>query len=266
VSHQLQSIIEDNQVSQYADLNSVTMWINKIASLDPSFGPACAGVPIFKANIVEAMATHGLGSDEGIDKVIGAGAGVSKEKLLKKVRPHAARLFYKDDASAEDAVSELASRMMLRSVYSQPLRYLHLGTIIRSRTKGEYFLCMQPLCDSVRITSDRSFPFLTLVESTGQSVVDFVVRNAQGSKWVHLSSPRSPHNIVMMDFAPSARLSVDAQKIGRDNFAFKDGRGIVYVWVGELTQEMAQRAANELGNQYSRVGVDEVEVFRHRRT
>ena len=61
---------------------------------------------------------------------------------------------------------EFARLTSLRSQYDAPPPVLKLGSIVAHKRSGNpvYLLCIQPLCDSVRLDRSRKFPFLKLKE------------------------------------------------------------------------------------------------------
>ena len=149
---------------------------------------------------IVAMLSRGLGSDRELAAIQVMGS-VSKSKW-KTIKKHATQVFAHTAIEADDADSELASCMMLRTLYARPDRLLHLGTVIQSPS-GEYLLCVQPICDSVRITDDgRAFPFLKLAISDDDKK-QLVIPGDGGVKWKSLLILKNPRDIVMEHFSPS---------------------------------------------------------------
>ena len=261
VIDEIESIIQDNEISKFANLETVKKWLTSAANTQDKYGPVDGSHKAFSLAEVESMLEYGLESDKGLDAV--SSSDNSRSYLRKDVKPKATRLFYDNDGDADNARSELASKMWTRSLYGMSERVLHLGTIVWSQATEKYLLCMQPLCDSVRLTESRPFPFLPLT-ITKDSNVDIVIKDVITGQWVHLSSSRAPHRTMMLSFTPSERLLIEAKNVSKGKFVFKDDKRKIYIWIAELRQEFAQRFANELANQYARVGVDDPETFRHR--
>jgi Response receiver domain len=151
---------------------------------------------------------------------------------------------------------------------------LQLGTILQDSSDGTYLLCMQPLCDGVRIKHDeqRAFPFLPLKppgdsvhivleigpQSYGTLTTDFALRdvviykfgatnsgyatttkNEDGSRWFTASEARTDPD-QKDEPAPTKQLR----------------------WMGQLRLDQAHRFAVRLGANTGRIGLDEPEWSR----
>src|SRR5262249_45514259 len=133
---------------------------------------------------ITRMLKEGLGDGARLEAQLGVRG--RRKGHLEAVRDSATLLFTKDAVDASRADGAFAERMMLRTIYERPRRELRLGTVIY-RNK-QWFLCMQPLCDSVRLSADADvpFPFLPLEDSEDKKKVDFVVRHPLREEWVAL--------------------------------------------------------------------------------
>ena len=126
---------------------------------------------------------------------------------------------------------------------------------------NRYFLCVQPLCDTVRIKDARYFPFIELVKvkvtkSTENLVIKddgntFVVavNQAAGSRHYDRFSPDSASETVLAKYIEST-------------YVFKGGSDNDYVWLGDIDARKAQRVAVDLSGALARVGIDEYEWLR----
>ncbi|MFA7279555.1 MAG: response regulator receiver domain [Sterolibacterium sp.] len=159
----------------------------------------------------------------------------------------------------------LAVLMSHRTPYGDFPRKLQLGTIVRHKLGGQlqYLLCLQPICDSVRVKeADRTFVFCKLqavVQTGGVAKKNHVVFD--GTTYVDLQfSPKSFH-CVAENFAPDHGV-VAAEKKGEANWIFKSVDGAFYEWLGQLKPDHAQRAAEQFASQLSRVGLTESEWLR----
>jgi Response receiver domain len=256
VAAEIRSVIEDNHVERNVELPVLSLWLANARQDDLHFGELIDSNKRLSLPQVEAILTRGLGSEEGLEAL--ADAGCSKS-YLKKVKPQATKVFSATVEEAAESDADFAHRMMMRTLYSAQQRILQLGTIVRS--DDGYRLCVQPLCDSVRLTGSRRFPFLPLSVVDAGEKADFVVVDEQGAGWIYLRLGGNPSDLLMLSFDPGASPSVIAA-VDDDLHSFTDSAGATHRWVGELKPDFAQRAAFELAQQFGRIAVDEAEFFR----
>ena len=150
--------------------------------------------------------------------------------------------------------------MSQRIKYGDTNRSLHLGVIVREMaTKGRFLLCLQPVCDSVRIES-RPFVFCALSQPNERSKITHCVIDANDDVVQLLYKPKVPFVVVKIFESDSD--AVIANKDESKRFVFKDVDNNRYEWIAELKTDHAQRAAEEFGRELSRVGLTESEWLR----
>jgi hypothetical protein len=143
---------------------------------------------------------------------------------------------------------------------------LRLGSILclRASSSGagdRFFLCLQPLCDSVRLQGVASFPLLPLPEmDIDGNKFGLVVR--EGALRV-LSHELRLGLLESSKFRPNKQTQTVLAKWERDEWVFVTGARR-YVWLGNLRTDKAHRLANSLGANAGRVGINEYEYFRRR--
>jgi len=258
VASEFASILADSKVGATADRNAINLgirWSAKTRKLKP--GRLFDFDPKLTVPQIKKMLQIGLGDDDLSDLHL-SGVRNRKKKHLKTIKEDATKLFTLTDAEADDSDGIFAARMMLRTTYRNPRRELQLGTIVFRR--GRFLLCVQPACDSVRLATEQatSFPFLPLLES--KEKVDLVVPHPLSEAWVPMAIGRKPSGIEMIDFEPNGEGVILGYKDGHSYRFVAGGDG--YRWVGDLKPEFALRVANELAQQFSRVGLDEPELLR----
>ncbi len=157
---------------------------------------------------------------------------------------------------------KLGSLMSQRIRYDNSRRALHLGIIVRELAdKKRYLLCLQPVCDSVRIGGkDRAFLFCVFGEPTKDGAFTHCIMDANG-KLIPLQYKPKVSSIFVSNFKGSVDV-VYAHKDEEDRFIFKGEGKKEYEWVAELKTEHAQRAAEQFGRELSRVGLTESEWLR----
>ena len=260
VAAELASILADSKVGTKADRHAINLWLrwaSKSRKLKP--GQLLSVDPKLTVPQIKKMLQDGLGDEDRFDGHV-SGAKQRSKTQLRGIREDATKLFALSNSEAGDSDGVFAARMMLRTTYRNPRRELRLGTIIFRRSR--YFLCVQPVCDSVRLSTGRptSFPFLPLVVAKAGDKIDLVVPHPLRKEWVPLSLQRKPRTIEMIEFEPTGDGVVPAYKQGA-SYRFISSNG-GYQWVGDLKPHFAHRVASELGHQFSRIGLTEPEVLR----
>lgn len=168
------------------------------------------------------------------------------------------------DESSSDLEYEFARLTSIKSDYRSHPPSLGPGTLLkqialvgRSR-KTFYWVCIQPLCDSLRLTEKTFFPLLRLEPSKDKFDLVFTVDQRLN---MSVRTIFSPSKSVMQEFAPDSDGVVRARSVGRRTCFVSTNRRR-YQWIGELKFEHTQRIVNRYAAQISRVGLDESEWLR----
>ncbi|PIO97631.1 response regulator receiver domain [Pleomorphomonas carboxyditropha] len=138
---------------------------------------------------------------------------------------------------------------------------LTLGSVVKLvGRKTRYFLCVQPACDTVRITEDRYFPFIELVTKNPAKLTEnLVIRD--GEKRVIVRVSTSAGSRLYDKFKPDASQTVHAESED-GKFCFPSTIDHVYWWLGDIDPLKAQRIATDVSGSLARVGIDEYEWLR----
>lgn len=145
----------------------------------------------------------------------------------------------------------LASLMCSTGFGSEPPR-LELGVVVKDPSEN-YWLCIQPLCDSVRIQDKRAFPLMPLHKSTEDDKPDAIFQDRDG-RFVSVNFEPHPHTLAMPEFEPNGEGSVIAEGEA-PNWRF-ESRDASYQAVTRLRAEVASHAVHSFASTASRVGVD----------
>ena len=150
---------------------------------------------------------------------------------------------------------ELSILMSHRTHYHED-RELNTGTILQCINSGEYYICLQPACDCVRLTEATTFLFCKL-DLAGGGLATHVVRG-DGA-------------LVDLRYKPEIGKSV--------TIAFEPAGGVVlaesgilvsdvgsYKWIAQLKPKHAHRAVEQFTRELSRVGLTESEWLRLKAT
>lgn len=257
VVSEIRSVVEDNNVGRHVSAPILEFWLRDPARKDIKFGVLIDPNKPLTNDQVKGILTTGLGTDPGCE--MAATPTVSKNHLAKKVKPQATKVFAASLEESTHSDNEFANRMLLRTIYSRPARRLQLGVIVR--TGDAYRICVQPVCDSVRLTERRSFPFLSLSTADADSRTNFVVRGDGPDQWIRLLLGSNPRDLVIVEFGAGPNGVVEAtEKDGA--YIFTDASGGIHSWVGELKPELSQKVAVDLAQQFAQVAVDEAELLR----
>ncbi|WP_419553579.1 response regulator receiver domain [Candidatus Poriferisodalis sp.] len=149
---------------------------------------------------------------------------------------------------------------------------LELGVVLRREPTAEelqqaghdagqhMWLCVQPVCDSVRLREPRAFPLVpVLVDAdTPKAMICPPDGAPTGISFVtHL------HQLEQVRFAPNIAEAVVAQG-SPPNWHFTDEDGIRYRVVTRLRSDLAAQVVHTLGSAATRIGTDQSEWLRRR--
>lgn len=261
---EIQEILEDEDVGSLADYNHMIQWIDdRIANgLQFPATPDLTSVQYRAALIqlvkdgVRRAAIDKLKSEHAI---FAAKMFPGKDKKPEMyVREVLTKILNSDSPIAHEADEVFAMLLALRHRYSNPEPMLSLGTILAKKTAASttYLLCLQPLCDSVRLSGNRSFAFLPMKPADNHMHCEVIVRDEDQLKFLRLKP--SPFMLEMISFNPNRSERVMANS--RDGkFEFESADGNSFAWVADLKPAHAQRVANNFAYTFSRVGVIESE-------
>lgn len=152
---------------------------------------------------------------------------------------------------------------------SEAVPFLTLGTVLKRRDSGKYYLCVQPSCDTFRIQdAGRDFLFLPLTQV--EKHFDLVFKEDDEGV-LSLKVCKDVYRLAKLHFTPiagSADKVIRATKAEEKVFIFtsdesdKNGKFVEYVWLGDLAETHALRIVHEYLSKFGRVGVSESEWLR----
>ncbi len=182
-----------------------------------------------------------------------------KSKPSKKYLPYMLCL---DDKSQTpplpdfSLMSELAVLMSQRTQYGGQRKFLKLGTMLKECSEKErYLLCLQPVCDSVRLTGSKPFLFCYL-DNPGLKTTHIV---PSGKEYIKLSFNPCKENRTIIAFSANHKKMVAGKQDTDTKHLFSDDEKREYQWVAQLKPDHAQRAAEQFARELSRVGLTESE-------
>ena len=202
-----------------------------------------------------------------------------EEKTL--LVPRITEIFTEDLRSAQksNALLAMTTSLSKRNDFSYAFDknfppHLQLGCVVEdleSTKKHRYFLCIQPVCNSVRLSksSDTKFPFLPFhtVEPDATdgslSTFDLIVPDQNGNP-IYLKEKFRPDIIQIVDFRAGVERKIIPVQEDDGSIIFRS-KGNPYGrwrWVAQLKPAHAQRLVQLFATNLSRVGLNESEWLR----
>ncbi|WP_295762618.1 response regulator receiver domain [Undibacterium sp.] len=141
------------------------------------------------------------------------------------------------------------------------------GSIIKDH-QDNYYICLQPLCDSVRLSDDTVFIFLKAKVVTADRGFSHVIRTRDGNKIKLLLTPKAT-NIYHFLLKPNPdSKTVKASAAENEyiiEYKIQHLETLTYknlYWIGEFKHSVAQSISNNVAASISRVGLDTNEWLR----
>ena len=254
LSEEILSIIQDRAVSQEALNLLATEFANSVA-LDSTkiVWPLKEGRP--------------AKSGESLVRQFLAGGKIAIKEDVSYKTKNTDNLHLVLGCVASNGHKKLAALFDVRTNYGDADPLLQLGTLVRRKENDVwmYAVCMQPLCDSVRLprtVGDKSkFPFWTLTDVAVRKKGLGIVVAVPGGTYAELVLEGKPREKMWLsEFQAGEAGVVNATKVGTAH-VFGNSK---LEWVGQLKPSHAQRVAYEVGQKLSRVGLIEAEWLRQR--
>lgn len=168
-------------------------------------------------------------------------------------------LFSADEETANNSNAQFAMLTHHKNVFGiKPDRpILTLGTVVCN--EGNFYVCIQQRCDSLRLKEERKFLFLPLSNTVGDIHVVIDKNN-------HFNVFNASYAIKTIRFIPSEGenciYAKTVEEQGKKKFIFESIYGEKYEWKLELKELHAQRIVDAYCSVLSRVGLDESEWLR----
>ncbi|MBP6057031.1 MAG: hypothetical protein KA524_01155 [Nitrosomonas sp.] len=203
----------------------------------------------------------GMGNDHSVSLITQAIKKGEWNEDRKKIREISSILLTNEDSISNHEFSRLMSS---RTFYGKHQRDLKLGTIV-CLENSVYLLCLQPVCDSVRLEGPRKFLFVELdeMQQDGKNKASHVLLLSENKPKELLYQPKS-FKCYVSEFLPeSNKKQVVLPKLSDNNQGvFFDTNNRRYLWLDQLKTSHAQRAVERYARELSRVGLTESEWLR----
>lgn len=175
--------------------------------------------------------------------------------------------FYLSERESEIARKGMAflhdfTRSHLQRVSAVHPPRLSLGTIVAQRVAEavEYFVCIQPRCDSVRFDGVRKFPFMRLKAGHDTPNIHFLWDGSY--KAARVSENLFDLHTFNFGFNGNVTDVVAADRDSNSQWFFSESSGEQFYWVGDLRKDKAQRLVSKIASRLHLPGINEYELTR----
>lgn len=180
-----------------------------------------------------------------------------KNTFKEDIKGNFTSKWFGDEDNSKKSENNFAILSSLSTSYTDKDKNLTLGVIVEEQNeKKTKYLCIQPRCDSVRLSGKVLFIFLKLQKNS--SVGDLIVLNETNEYEKYVIKCRDRK---LIEF----RGNSTTKTVKSDQGLFKDTSSMNYKYIATLKRAQAQKIANEFGAYISRVGLNESEYLRRNR-
>ena len=247
------SLLEEKQPGTYADIGAIERWLGNIDEVRLSS-------PFQRRKHVKPIEQWVKLLLCGLEEVVDSLA------LKKKVFMNRAGEFLVNGSClSRRANRRFSSLLKLKTKFPEYTPRLSLGSVVYLVSDGahDYYLCLQPKCDSIRLESKTGFPFVPLVDhGSGKRLC--LALQGPSEVWKELDIAPYPSELIVPVFCPEngAPKGVVATKDDSGAFYFEDVDGIKYWWIAEMKDEHAFGVVGEIASALSRPGPNDAEWLR----
>jgi hypothetical protein len=267
-------VLEDSGVDGNASVEMIEKWLDhQIAEGEISFAGKVEGLTdVQLRSAFLDLVKHGV--DAEYEKLKASNLLPKWKKVVETAsrsdKDSAITSLLIKDATAASRDLDFAILTTIRSRYEKPEPLLTLGSIVAKRIsdKDEYYVCIQPVCDSVRLKRDTIFPFLKLHNSAepndeGKISPKFGIVVCDNSEYKKLRVSLKPRDISLENLKFQALGEIRAEQNPQQPYSFETvGEAANLRWIGNLKFAHAQRIANDFAREVSRVGLVESDWLR----
>ena len=260
---ELISVLEENRLGACADVDAIESWLEQrehegLGISDRfSFSGAQKAVDRWRD-----LLSRGIDDPNAIFPI-----GVGKIQMRKQ----ATEAFAKDTEAALRSNRRFAALLQLKTRYPGRPPRLSIGSLLSTREDDEdrYFLCLQPKCDSVRLSASVGFPLIPLipledVEVGNQGTSLRLVLETSKDQWKDFGIKPKPSELSIRTFKPGLDPPGEVVATGMQDgsFFFEDEAGKKYRWMAEMKDEHALGIAGEVASALARPGPNDAEWLR----
>ena len=255
---ELLAVLEEDQPGRHANISAIERWLawrhdNGLNLHEPVSPPShLNAVDCWLACLKSGLAapTSQLPKED-------------KSTLKKK----GTEQFATDSSAAQRSNRRFAALLSLKTRYPGQRPRLTIGTILcrQEPAPHQYYLCLQPKCDSIRLTDASGFPLMPLnpVSSHNKKGKFPLVVEIGPDEWVNLNIRPKPSELIVPSFEPGINPPGEicaTEEAGEFYFTATDSTR--YRWIAEMKDEHAFRVAGEVASALARPGPNDAEWLR----
>lgn len=272
ISEEIKSIIQiNNPIKHCLEKARIDSWIDYIHDEETDFfkikvgdNPAVDISPVRVKKLLNATTTPQI-KDILLEEPAIIPAQLKPQDIYETHRIEFKVKGWGDDCHEQLSIIECKRRDGL-SLNNEPYEpNVKLGSIIKDVNEN-YYVCLQPLCDSVRLKSPTGFIFLKAeVVSAAKGKFTHVIRTKQGEKIKLIIRPKATNIfkfILTPDLSTKTVKSIQIENNYLIEYQNANNEIEDLTWLGELKNNVAQAIANNLASNISRVGLDTNEWLR----
>lgn len=274
VAGELRAILDDSGVERWVGLDAIKLWLADPAREGTDWQAAFDTPSERSTADVAKLLEHGANGKALREMRADGSTGSLFERLADRAdaaagQPHRADIagFAESSTAATRSSEEFAALMSLRTRYAHPARRLMLGTVVARGAGADrrWWLCVQPLCDSVRLSGKARFPLMPLARAQPGEPFDLVLPAdgaTLGVAYDRFRIHRKLARIESVEFKVAAGQDTIQATNADARPAFVASNGDPYEWIADLKPDYAVRAVQQLATELARVGLAESEWLR----
>lgn len=275
VAEEIKSDLQISQkVKESLSKDVLSKWPEHVArSSDVKFFFKVGSFDTFEIDQERMSRILSIGNKEEFEKILDEEPQFPLDDRLKTIAKTFSthQIEFSLNSDANDQHLELSAiQCTRRDIHNlkEHIPVLKQGVIVRNRENKKYYICIQPLCDSVRLEEPTNFTFLRISKAGSQEDFTHVIKHNTSTGHLKFNVKASSKDIFMFKFSPNENGKVvKAEKDKNSEYIFMESdTNIQFEWCGELKQPIYQQIVNDVCSSISRVGFDSFEWLRSKKS
>jgi len=252
IGQEIAALLQSHEIGNVSDIAAIEEWFDAIRSKPPKHSKELAAAIGTQDDVRLELVRLGL---QGF---LDLKAAKEQHQDLERIIHRSGSKLFLDEAHRPDELDQEFAHVcsMVSRYASENAPRLSLGTVLGTAT-GAYFVCIQPVCDCVRLSGPRRFAFL---EAEKNNAPNIVLKDEENHTKLRVASRVAA--LVQFTFAPEEGKDVVYATRVADAFQFASTDNTLFFWKGQLKFPQAQRLTQQFSSLLSRVGLDESEWLR----
>ncbi len=258
ICSEISSILTQEKISEHLNIDAINAWI--AADNTPHQNPQALCIERGK-NIDNYISNFLINGIKEIEKIPNMPKTIKKSIL--NIRESTMTSYWGSDTPTKSDV-ELAMLMSCEYMYSENSPMLKSGTIV-SDPNSDYYICIQPPCDCVRIDNKRPFIFAPLISIEDTDYLknkNFNLACIIKDKIKYFKYVYKPYEIKSITFSPDKHNGNIYTKKYKDKWSFTSLDDKEFIWIMQLKEVHALKIIHEHAVNLSRIGLTESDWLR----